>query len=73
MLMKKLIYALVALLIAGGAYWVGFEHCSKKELVIEVVEETPKCEDFDNCEDCPNALDEVLIDSLNVEVTNVTE
>ena len=70
MLMKKLIFVLAALLIAGGAYWVGFEHCSKKESVIEVVEETPKCEDFDNCEDCPNALDEDLIDSLNTVKTN---
>lgn len=75
MLMKKLIYVFAALLIAGGTYWAVSEQCSEKEYTIE---KTPKCEDFDNCVGCPNALEEMVydestIDSLNVEVTNVIE
>ena len=70
--MKKLIYALVALLIAGGAYWVGFEHCSKKEPVVETVEmvEEPTIE-ADSVEVVEITIEETENEETNVEINTV--
>ena len=72
MLMKKLIYALAALLIAGGVYWAGFEHCSKKEPVVEAVEivEEPTIE-ADSVEVVEIAIEETENEETNVELNTV--
>lgn len=79
---SKIFWFFVVVTAAIGTYF-GFKNnwwmeIPVEEPTVEVVEKTPKCEDFDNCEGCPNALeemvyDETTIDSLNVKVTNVTE
>ena len=69
MLMKKLIYALAALLIAGGAYWVVFEQCSKKEPVVEAPTETT--EDVEVIEADSVEVVEITIDETENEETNV--
>ena len=67
MLMKKLIYALAALLIAGGAYWAVSEYCLEKEPVVENVEvvEEPTIE-ADSVE-----VVEITIEETNVELNTV--
>jgi hypothetical protein len=70
--MKKLIYVLAALLIAGGAYWAVFEHSSKKEPVVETVEvvEEPTIE-ADSVEVVEIAIEETENDETNVELNTV--
>ena len=78
-LMKKLIYLLTVLLIASGAYWVVFEYCLDKEpattenyeeLTTEAefndddIDEVLECEDFDNCDGCPNAIDSLNLNTV---------
>ena len=67
--MKKLIYVIAALLIAGGAYWVGFEKYSKKAPVVETVEvvEEPTIE-ADSVEVVEIAIEESVNDETNVEL-----
>jgi hypothetical protein len=69
MLMKKLIYALAALLIAGGVYWAVSEYCLEKEPVVEVVEE-PTIE-ADSVEVVEIAIEETMNDETNVELNTV--
>lgn len=65
--MKKLIYVLAALLIAGGAYWAVSEHCSEKEPVVEKIEvvEEPTIK-ADSVE-----VVEIAIEETNVEFNTV--
>ena len=67
--MKKLIYVLAALLIAGGAYWAVSDHCSKKEPVIETVEaaEEPTIE-ADSVEVVEIAIEQTENEETNVEL-----
>jgi hypothetical protein len=68
--MKKLIYALAALLIAGGAYWAVSEYCLEKEPVVEKIEvvEEPTIE-ADSVEVVEIAIEETNVE-LNTEETN---
>ena len=68
--MKKLIYVLAALLIAGGAYWAVSEYCLEKEPVVETVEvvEEPTIE-ADSVEVVEIAIEETNVE-LNTEETN---
>ena len=65
--MKKLIYVLAALLIAGGAYWAVSEYCLDKEPVFETIEvvEEPTIE-ADSVE-----VVEIAIEETNVELNTV--
>jgi hypothetical protein len=65
--MKKLIYVLAALLIAGGAYWAVSEYCLEKEPVVEKIEvvEEPTIE-ADSVE-----VVEIAIEETNVELNTV--
>ena len=67
--MKKLIYALAALLIAGGAYWAVSEYCSEKEPVVETVEvvEEPTIE-ADSVEVVEIAIEQTENEETNVEL-----
>ena len=67
--MKKLIYVLAALLIAGGAYWAVSEYCLEKEPVVENVEvlEEPTIE-TDSVEVVEIAIDESENDETDVEL-----
>lgn len=67
--MKKLIYVLAALLIAGGAYWTVSEYCLDKEPVVENVEvvEEPTIE-ADSVEVVEIAIEETVNDETNVEL-----
>jgi hypothetical protein len=67
MLMKKLIYALAALLIAGGVYWAVSEYCLDKEPVVEKIEvvEEPTIK-ADSVE-----VVEIAIEETNVELNTV--
>lgn len=68
--MKKLIYVLAALLIAGGAYWAVSEYCLDKEPVVETIEvvEEPTIE-ADSVEVVEIAIEETNVE-LNTEETN---
>lgn len=70
MLMKKFIYALAALLIAGGAYWAVSEYCLDKEPVVEKIEvvEEPTIK-ADSVEVVEIAIEETNVE-LNTEETN---
>lgn len=72
MLMKKLIYALAALLIAGGAYWAVSEYCLDKEPVVETVEVVvePTIE-ADSVEVVEIAIEETENEETNVELNTV--
>lgn len=65
--MKKLIYVLAALLIAGGAYWAVSEYCLDKEPVVEKIEvvEEPTIK-ADSVE-----VVEIAIEETNVELNTV--
>jgi hypothetical protein len=65
--MKKLIYVLAALLIAGGAYWTVSEYCLDKEPVVEKIEvvEEPTIK-ADSVE-----VVEIAIEETNVELNTV--
>lgn len=65
--MKKLIYVLAALLIAGGAYWAVSEYCLEKEPVVEKIEvvEEPTIK-ADSVE-----VVEIAIEETNVELNTV--
>lgn len=67
--MKKLIYALVALLIVGGVYWVVSEYCLDKEPVVEKIEvvEEPTIE-ADSVEVVEIAIDETENEETNVKL-----
>ena len=67
--MKKLIYVLAALLIAGGAYWAVSECCLEKVPVVENVEvvEEPTIE-ADSVEVVEIAIEETENDETNVEL-----
>ena len=69
MIMKKLIYALAALLIVGGAYWAVSEYCLDKEPVVETVEvvEEPTIE-ADSVEVVEIAIEETENEETNVEL-----
>lgn len=68
--MKKLIYVLAALLIAGGAYWTVSEYCLDKEPVVEKIEvvEEPTIK-ADSVEVVEIAIEETNVE-LNTEETN---
>lgn len=68
--MKKLIYVLAALLIAGGAYWAVSEYCLEKDPVVENVEvvEEPVVE-ADSVEVVEIAIEETNVE-LNTAETN---
>ena len=68
--MKKLIYVLAALLIAGGAYWAVSEYCLEKEPVVEKIEvvEEPTIE-ADSVEVVEIAIEETNVE-LNTAETN---
>ena len=68
--MKKLIYVLAALLIAGGAYWAVSEYCLDKEPVVEKIEvvEEPTIK-ADSVEVVEIAIEETNVE-LNTEETN---
>lgn len=70
MLMKKFIYALAALLIAGGAYCAVSEYCLDKEPVVEKIEvvEEPTIK-ADSVEVVEIAIEETNVE-LNTEETN---
>ena len=72
MLMKKLIFVLAALLIAGGAYWAVSEYCLDKEPVVEKVEvvEEPTIV-ADSVEVVGIAIDETANEETNVELNTV--
>ena len=67
--MKKLIYVLAALLIAGGAYWAVSEFCLDKEPVVEKIEvvEEPTIE-ADSVEVVEITIDETANEETNVEL-----
>lgn len=64
--MKKLIYVLAALLIAGGAYWAVSEYCLDKEPVVEKIEIVEPTIEADSVE-----VVEIAIDETNVELNTV--
>ena len=70
--MKKLIYVLVALLIAGGAYWAVSEYCLDKEPVFETIEvvEEPTIE-ADSVEVVEIAIEATEDEETNVELNTV--
>ena len=70
--MKKLIYVLAALLIAGGAYWGVSESCLDKEPAVEKIEvvEEPTIE-ADSVEVVEIAIDETANDETDVELNTV--
>ena len=67
--MKKLIYVLAALLIAGGAYWAVSEYCLDREPVFETIEvvEEPTIE-ADSVEVVEIAIEETKNEETNVEL-----
>lgn len=70
--MKKLIYVLATLLIAGGAYWAVSECCLEKEPAVEKIEvvEEPTIE-ADSVEVVEIAIEETENDETNVELNTV--
>lgn len=70
--MKKLIYVLAALLIAGGAYWAVSEYCLDKEPVVENVEvvDEPTIE-ADSVKVVEIAIEKTANDETNVELNTV--
>lgn len=67
--MKKLIYALAALLIAGGAYWAVSEYCLDKEPVVETVEVV--VEPTIEADSVEIAIEETENEETNVELNTV--
>ena len=70
--MKKLIYVLAALLIAGGAYWAVSEYCLDKEPVVEKIEvvEEPTIK-ADSVEVVEIAIEATEDEKTNVELNTV--
>ena len=70
--MKKLIYVLAALLIAGGAYWGVSEYCLDKEPIVETIEvvEEPTIE-ADSVEVVEIAIEATEDEETNVELNTV--
>ena len=70
--MKKLIYVLAALLIAGGAYWAVSEYCLDKEPVVEKIEvvEEPTIA-ADSVEVVDIAIEQTENEETNVELNTV--
>lgn len=70
--MKKLIFVLAALLIAGGAYWTVSEYCLDKEPVVEKIEvvEEPTIE-ADSVEVVEITIEETENEDTNVELNTV--
>lgn len=70
--MKKLIYVLAALLIAGGAYWGVSEYCLDKEPVVEKIEvvEEPTIK-ADSVEVVEIAIEATEDEETNVEFNTV--
>ena len=67
--MKKLIYVLAALLIAGGVYWAVSEYCPEKEPVVENVEVVEESTiEADSVEVVEIAIEETENEETNVEL-----